>query len=68
MSEATTQTLTSIQAVMNVGCPDSSGKQQQLEGQEVHGHNEEHPAVGQRLQGGCIQSVLLSCAARIVLD
>lgn len=53
---------------MNVGCPDSSGKQQQLEGQEVHGHNEEHPAVGQRLQGGCIQSVLLSCAARIVLD
>ena len=37
---------------MDVGGPDPSGKQQQLKGQEVHGYNEKHPAVGQRLQSG----------------
>ena len=53
-----------IQAVMDVGGPDSSGKQQQLEGQEVHGHNKEHPAVGQRLQSGCLVSALQLCSPR----
>ena len=35
---------------MDVGGPDPGGKQQELKGQEVHGDEEEHPAVGNSLQ------------------
>lgn len=34
---------------MNVRCPDTSGKQQELMRQEVHGNVEQSPAVGQCL-------------------
>ena len=30
-----------MNAVMDVSCPDASGKQQQLKGQEVHWHKEQ---------------------------
>ena len=39
-----------MHTVMDVGGPDSCGEEEQLKGQEVHGHEEEHPAVWKRLQ------------------
>ena len=39
-----------MHTVVDVGGPDSCGEEEQLEGQEVHGHKEEHPAVRKRLQ------------------
>lgn len=35
---------------MNVGCPHAGCKEQQLKGEEVHGHKEQQPTVGYRLQ------------------
>lgn len=39
-----------MHTVVDVGGPDSCGEEEQLKGQEVHGHEEEHPAVRKRLQ------------------
>ena len=39
------QNLLGMYAVVNVGCPDPSCKEQQLKGQEVHGHKEQQPTV-----------------------
>ena len=42
--------LLGMYAVMDVGGPNASCKEQQLKGQEVHWHKEKQPAVRYRLQ------------------
>lgn len=49
-------------AVMDVGCPDSSGKEQQFMGQEMHGDVQQRPAVGD-----CLVKTVRKMKSRILI-